>query len=461
MGSLLIGPMGGGVGGWLPGGGGGGIDMAGTVDRAGNPSDGWGHCVPGSSAMAIDDTIEVRAPEPHEWRAATDTFRAALLSPPSSDEDWAKGDDSWHACASLTAWDGTRCVGHAGAYPFETVVPGGARLPTAGITRVGVLPTHTRRGLLSTMMHRLLREARHERGQTLASLRASEAVIYGRFGFGVAGHACEVEIERRRAGFHRGLGAGGSMRLLARDEILDIVPELYDRVAGWRPGVIARPAWMWRRYLEGALPDGKEARDVAVHLAGTGDPDGYVDYELSWEERFGELSHSTAVIHDLWGATPEVEATLWRHVLDLDLVDHVRASERPIDDVVRWWLRDARALRTAFVWDEQWLRILDVEAALAARTFGAGRPVVIEVRDDLFDDNDGVWTVDEDGAASTPSAAPDLRCGIAELSAAYLGGTSWWELAAGGRIEAGSPGVVAAADALFAHRPAPFCGSFF
>lgn len=411
--------------------------------------------------MAIDGTIEIRATEPHEWRTATDTFRVALLAPPTTDEEWATAEPSWPGSASLTAWDATTCVGHVSAFPFETVVPGGRRLPTAGVTRVGVVPTHTRRGLLTTMMGRLLRDARHERGQVLASLRASEAVIYGRFGFGVAGHACEVEIDRHRAGFHRSTGGERSVRLLGRDEILDVVPPLYERIIGWRPGVIVRPAWMWQRYMEGALPGGKEARHVTVHLDAGGDPDGFVDYEVSWGEEFGRRPIARAAIHDLWGATPEVEATLWRHVLDLDLVDQVRAEERPVDDAVRWWLRDARALHTPLTWDEQWLRILHVDEALAARPLGSGRPVTIEVRDDLFDDNNGVWTLSPDGVVSTPRAAPDLRCGIAELSATYLGGTSWWELAAGGRIDERTSGAVAAADALFTHHPTPFCGSFF
>lgn len=405
-------------------------------------------------------TIEVRSPDPDEWRAAADAFRAALLYGPTSDDEWARVEASWQGCDSVTAWDAGRCIGHAGAFRFDTVVPGGARLATAGVTRVGVLPTHTRRGLLTTMMRQLLHEARHERNQPIASLRASEAVIYDRFGFGVAGHVHEVEIERRRAAFHRGLATSRAIRLLERDEILDVVPELYDRVAHQRPGIITRPDWMWRRHLEEALPGGKAARHVALHVDDGGTPDGYVDYELTWDEAFGREAIGRADVHDLWGADPDVEAALWRHLLELDLVDAVR-GERPVDDVVRWWLLDRRALRTANVWDEQWVRLLDVERALSARTYADGPAVTIEVSDDLFTDNTGTWVVGNDGAGREPTARPQLRCGIAELSAAYLGGTSWWELAAGGRVDELAPGAVAAADTRFAHRPAPFSGTFF
>ena len=62
----------------------------------------------------------------------------------------------------------------------------GATVPAAGVTIVTVHPTHRRRGILSTMMDRQLADL-HERGEPIAVLRASEAAIYGRFGY-AAGH---------------------------------------------------------------------------------------------------------------------------------------------------------------------------------------------------------------------------------------------------------------------------------
>ena len=43
------------------------------------------------------------------------------------------------------AFDGDRIVGGAGAFPFELTVPGGT-VACGGVTVVGVLPTHRRRG---------------------------------------------------------------------------------------------------------------------------------------------------------------------------------------------------------------------------------------------------------------------------------------------------------------------------
>ena len=75
--------------------------------------------------------LDLRATAPEEHRAACDTMRAALLTGPISDDEWERAADSWTNSMSLTAWDGARCVGHVGAFRFDTLVPGGARLPTA------------------------------------------------------------------------------------------------------------------------------------------------------------------------------------------------------------------------------------------------------------------------------------------------------------------------------------------
>lgn len=405
------------------------------------------------SALSID----VRPALPAEHRIACDTMRAALLTGPVSDTEWEFARSGWtddvhHA---VTAWDGDRCVAHAGAFWFDTVVPGGVRLPTAGVTRVGVLPSHTRQGLLSRMMRQLLEHAR-ERGTVLASLRASEAVIYGRFGYGIAGEGASVRIDVRRARGLRG-AAGGSVRLISRDEILDVVPPIYERVAT-RAGSIIRPPFIWKRYLQDAL-EGEKASFVAVHTGIDGIDDGFTHYTLKWDEAAFEEPTGTGEVHDVWGATPAVELALWEHLFGIDLVRRYDVEERPLDDPLRAALRDRRACAVRAVYDEQWLRVLDVETALAARTYRPARAVRIAVTDPWFGDNDGTYEISGDGARRVTGAA-ELTADITALGAAYLGSTSWSSLAAVGLVT-GEPGDIAAADDLFAHRPVAWCGSHF
>jgi predicted acetyltransferase len=90
------------------------------------------------------------------------------------------------------AFDGDAVVGGAGAFPFELTVPGGV-VRCGGVTVVGVLPTHRRRGVLTAMMRAQLEDIR-DRGEPIAALWASEEVIYGRFGYGMASLAGEVAL---------------------------------------------------------------------------------------------------------------------------------------------------------------------------------------------------------------------------------------------------------------------------
>ena len=138
-----------------------------------------------------------------------------------------------------------------------------------------------------------------------------------------------------------------------------------------------------------------------------------------------------------------------------------KCEERPVDDIVREAVHDRRAYAVTDVDDEQWIRLVDVDRSLRARTYNAAAgSVTIGVTDPHIPANDGTWRIDAHGAARTSDAA-QLRVGIAALSAAYLGGTSWHALAATGRVDAHEPEAIAVADTLFASRPLPCCGSFF
>lgn len=409
-------------------------------------------------------SIEFRRTHPDERRAAADVFRTALLFPPSSDDDWAKPYRvaSWVDSLSISAWDGTQCVGHASAFPLVTAVPGGARLSTAGVTRVGVRQTHTRRGVLTTAMQQLLRDAAAA-GMAMASLRASEAVIYERFGFAVAGEAWEVEIDRRAGARVVVPVAAGSIRILDRADTLAIVAELHERIGFDRPGAIGRPMWMHEQDLEDALGMVKAAY-VIVHTDTDGVDDGWAQYTLEWRESSVEHLGGKCTVRDVWGANPAVELALWKFILELDLIDVVHASERPLDDAVRFGLRNQRHYLSKMRHDEQWLRLLDVDCALSARTYNSTRArVTLAITDPLFPANCGTWEVTSAGSRRSDVSVEkaDLVTTINGVSAAYLGGTAWHDLGVAGVVHQQQAGALASADMLFASRPLPRCGSFF
>jgi len=396
-----------------------------------------------------------------ERRAVVDSFRTALLSGPVSDETFNAGTASWDESDALAAWDGDSCVGSVSAFRFDSTVPGGARVQTAGVTRVGVLPTHTRRGLLTQMMHRLLVESR-ERGNVLATLHASETSIYRRYGFGLATDAVAAMVTTR-AGKPWRLGAArGSIRLLTYGEVLAKVPELYERTARWRVGSISRPGWWWIHTLHDASRPTEtlygKGSFVAVHSDAGGVDDGFVYYDVGWDESFATNPVGTGKVRELWGVSASVEIELWRFLLDIDLVVSWEAAVRPVDEPVRRAMHDSRAYETRQRIDDQWVRILDVDTALRERTYGpVDSTVVIDVHDPLFAANCATWAVSSAGSERTDGSA-DVTVDIATLSAAYFGAVSWNDLASCGAVDAGDD-VVRHLDALFAVRPTPFCGT--
>ena len=410
-------------------------------------------------------SIEFRVNQPATWRAAADAFRGAILAEPSTDDDWTNPwlADSWADGHSISAWDGARCVGNVAAFHFDTFVPGGALLPTAGLSRVGVLQTHTRRGVLTGAMSQLLHDSVAQ-GKVLASLRASEAVIYGRFGFAVAGEAWSIEIDHRRGARVVAPTAAGTLRILDRDETLATVMEIHARIGFDRPGAVSRAAWMHRRFLADALVLGKAAY-VVVHTGLDGVDDGWALYSTDWQEVFGEEVGGQCVVHDLRGANPSVELALWKFILELDLVDRVRAEWRPFDDAVRFALGDQRHYKSKLRLDEQWLRLLDVDAALRARAYNAASgAVTVAVTDPLFEANTGTWRIAADGVERVSTTALDdaqLATTIGGISAVYMGGTAWNDMWASGQVQQRHNGAVATADVLFASRPQPRCGTFF
>lgn len=409
-------------------------------------------------------SIEIRPVVDGEWTAISNTIRAALLGQPVTDDLTEKRRGSWEESDGLAAWEGERCVGHVAAFRFVTTVPGGARLPTAGYTRVGVLPTHTRRGLLRTMMEQTMRDA-HDRGQVLASLRASEATIYGRFGFGLGGDSTVATITTATALPLRTDPVGGSVRLLDRDELHEVVAPLYDRCAARGVGMIDRPAWVWgiefERVAEPTEDNQVRGRHVAVHTDEGGVDDAYAHYEVGWDDGFGELPRASGRIHELFATSPEAERAMWEYILGIDLIGTWRV-ERPVDDPFRRTLADVRAYAVELRWDEQWIRLIDVDAALRARTYApASGSVVVGVTDPLLDHNAGRWRVSADGAERTDADA-DVTVDIATISSAYLGGVSWSVLAASGEVAGDvDPSVVATLDTLFTVHPSPFCGTEF
>jgi len=368
---------------------------------------------------------------------------------------WVRTDLDRTACA----FEGDEMVGSSRNYSLEVTVPGAVQLPGAGVSAVAVLPTHRRRGVLTAMMRRLLDDA-VDRDEPVAMLTASEGGIYARFGFGVTTRSASVSIDTRDVEFARPR-PGGRLRLVDVEEARKSEVEVFERLRATDPGVVSRPeAWWSDHQYDKAFG----TRFDVLYESASGSLDGYALYGV--KDRWNPDPGHTLRVIDLVATTAEAQHALWRYLCEIDLVRTVTSTHVAPDSPLPWLLRSARAAWPTSVRDWVWHRVLDVPAALGARTYAVSGQLVIEVRDPFRPGGaaDGTFALDggPDGAACTPgTAAADLACDVATLSAVWLGGVRWSELARAGLVEERSPGALTRADSMFASTPLPFAYTWF
>jgi predicted acetyltransferase len=400
-------------------------------------------------------TIEIRPPAEDELRAAMTTVEGAFLGAEVSDDDWERERKALPVSRALAAYDADQPVGLAGAYQFNLSIPGG-ELPCAGVTWVGVIPTHRRRGILRELMSRQLEDV-HAWGEPIAALWASEAAIYGRFGYDQAAPSGQAKSDRAR--FALRAPTSGSVRFVNADEALRIFPPVYERIRARRSGMLTRDERWWKEHR---LADPESWRRGASRkfygaLEIDGAVEGFAYYRLKdeWEDGFpkGEVR----VIEAL-ATSPEAEKALWSFLHAIDLVVRVAAPIFDLGSPLPLLVDDPRALGLR-VGDGLWLRLVDVDAAVRARSYRAGSSVVLEVRDELCPWNTGRYRVGDDAGQTEDTA--DLALDVADLASAYLGAFDFHRLARAGLVDERVEGSVEAATVLFRTDLPPYCPEVF
>jgi predicted acetyltransferase len=340
----------------------------------------------------------------------------------------------------------------------------GRMLETQMVTAVTVRTSHRRRGLLRRMMSEDLDMARRD-GLAVAALTASEGSIYGRFGYGVASFERTVKVDTT-ARFQLNHQAVGTVEVADPKVLLDVAPEVFDRVHSLTPGSIGRQDW-YRQLASGALGrDGKEdpAIKVALHYGPCGTVDGYVSYKfLGWDTK-----PYTVDVVDLVAATTGAYLELWQFLGAIDLVERVTWAEAPVDDPLAWALADPRCIDSSDARDMLWLRVLDVAKALEARHYPADGRLVLDVLDPLGL-TAGTYALEVSGgeAAVVPLKAaggpgePDLTLDVSALSSIYLGAVCPVTLTAAGRIRENTRGAALRARQMFAVERATHCLTHF
>ncbi|WP_137229794.1 GNAT family N-acetyltransferase [Streptomyces sp. BPSDS2] len=409
--------------------------------------------------------MKIRSTTDEDLDVYVDTVHAAFGHFP---ETPVEGGGLWWSalemerCLLALAADG-RPVGTAGAYGFELTLPGEAVVPVSGVTSVGVLPSHRRQGVLSAMMRHQLGDVR-ARGEFLAVLLASEAPIYGRFGYGPATYTARLTVPRHRAALAvpraRGLagapaaGAGdGSVEVLRRDECGQILEEVYDRYRRTQPGALSRPHRWWD-LRAGQPPISPAPRYIAVHRGADGVPDGYASYAIE---------SGTLTVDETISTDDTVFTALARFALEHDLVSQVVFRHVPPEHPLRRQLADFRAGEVGGYTDWLWVRLLDIPGALTARGWFMDGELVLDVEDPFLGERGRYLLTVRDGRADCvpTDREPDLSLDVGDLGSVYLGGTAPSTLVRAGHIRAHRPGAAALADALFRAERSPHCLHWF
>ena len=382
---------------------------------------------------------------------------------PVAEDDFASMQRTWEPERTYVATDGDAIVGGGASFSFQLTVPGGATVGAAGVTAVGTMPTHRRRGALRLVMRQLLEDAQRH-GDPVAILWASQGSIYQRFGYGIGTMRGEFDILQSRAAFRTDVPVEGSTRIIEIAEAARLFPPVYQQVRAHRPGFISRTPTWWdseifsdpERWRRGAGPKTCLVYEV------DGRPEGYLIYRIKndWEDG---ASRSALIARELIAATPRAQRELWRFCFSHDLIHMVRATDQPVDLPLLLMLLEPGLLRFLLA-GQLWLRIVDLPEALAARTYAAADRVVMDLTDAFMPELAGRWLLDTTGDApriERTEAAADLALDVTDLASLYLGAFSTSELAEAGRTSELTAGSRARVDAMFRTQQKPWCPTGF
>jgi predicted acetyltransferase len=415
--------------------------------------------------------IEIRRLAEEHWPAVLDISRVTF-GEEYVDEDLGPFRVAFPMERAFGAFDRGRLVGCTAALSMQLTLPGHTSIPMGGLTWVGVLPTHRRRGILTGLL-RAQSADMVEHGEAVSGLVASEGNIYGRFGYGPAVSAVSFSVERAHGAFFDPVGPErtGRITLLAAEEAGTRLPPIYEALLLQHPGMVSRPGDWWSGYL--ADPPhhrrGQTRMFHVIHESADGTPDGYASYRLKddWSDETAALK---LTVVDLVAADRQVYKELWDYLLRTDLTSTISCWRGRLDEPLRWLLADPRRFHVTSMWDSLWVRLLDMPRALTARAYRSTGRLVFEVHDPFPEPaarNLGL-EVTQAGVAGLSAVhcapvqtPPDLSLDAGSLGAAYLGGASFASLAAAGRVQQRTRGAVETADTMFSTGTAPFCSTEF
>lgn len=348
---------------------------------------------------------------------------------------------------SIMAFDGKHMVGNALSYEMDMYIPGGLS-KIAAVASVSVQATHRRKGINRAIMKYQLEDI-YSRGEPLAVLQASESIIYGRYGYGLASFESNLEIEKTRSAYAVEHASTGQTYFVEESEAREIFPQIYSKATENRNGMVTRKENWWEfRFREPGLKGG-DPKSWFVKYQENGQDDGYLRYTINGTE---------LNVIELIASSHEAYSSLWRICLDMDLVDVIKAEHRPADDELKWMLADPRRL-VEHSSDRYWVRLVDVRTALSQRSYSLDGSLILKIQDDFLPWNKQVVELSSESGKSSctiSNKTPDIILTAGDLGAVYLGGINFSTLLSANRIEEVTEGSVVRANLMFSASRKPW-----
>ena len=393
-----------------------------------------------------------------EWAEYLDIFRFSFLDNRATPEGVATYREHRRKDQAVLArittegpgLDGREAVAGFAAAP-TTINCGRGLVDALVINTIAVRPSHRRRGLLKQMMRAQLDAAR-ERGISLATLTASEATIYGRFGFGIATHTHPIHVDTRRLVFRPDIPvASGSVEYVHPSFLKDhwhrLVTEhqaRYRGAVGHLHGHYLTDTGQWDPSENG------HARSLrcVVHFSEEGEVDGFALFTpQGWHD-----SPITTKVRKVCAEDQAVNRALWKAMAEMDMVERLTYPLSPPGDPLAASLVDPWAVQPKEGDDPVWLRILDLPSAVAQRQFDGDSEgdVIVEIVDSMGY-CEGLWRMhakDGHGTAERVDAAADVKLSVDVLAQMWHGDRTASELALSGLLD-GEPAAIGRLSRLF------------
>jgi predicted acetyltransferase len=416
---------------------------------------------------AHGNQLEIRAPREEEFHEIV-ALSNITFGEDATEQDEAAFRYGFDFGRALCAFDAGRLVGSLAVLSLELTLPGRRALPAGGATWAATLPTHRRRGILTTLFRAQLQDMA-DREEPLSVLMASEAPLYGRFGYGPATSTISFSIDRAYARFAGSARQKSPMgiTLVAGAEAAARLSAIYEALRLEQSGSLSRSPGWWVSYLSDSPIEREGATEMyhAIYTDGEGIDAGYVTYRLK-EQWAASTPMGEVRVVELLARDADAYRALWGFVLETDLCQTASCARARVDEPLRWLLADHRRLAVNALADDLYLRLLDVPRALSAREYTAAGALVLEVSQTFPRPHTGRYLLETGGAGGGAACrptdrTPDLSLGLDTLGAAYLGGVGFSAMAAAGRLTCSGERALGVADAMFSTRVAPFCSTVF